>query len=268
MSFHFPSYMSCLVSSRSPVIYSHTVIQLHSHASYTFMYSYIHTFKHTHHIHKIIHARLHFSMSKACHPETCLVVSLQFSHNFSRAKRIACNYLLSLSKVSSPACRITGCHSSCAKRIACKYICKCHPGYIKSRDVTHHVPSELLAYTFLCQANILQIPFIFSKASSPVCQITRCHPSCAKRTTCKYLLFSQECHPRYVGSRDVTPHVTSEQLAKTFYFVLVIIFFLSIQSFIYFRFLNFILISKVQGLRHCHSWPPCQLSRLVLIYEV
>ena len=141
--------------------------------------------------------------------------------------------------MSSPVCRITGCHSSCAKRIACKYIFKCHPRYVKSRDVTHHVPSELLAYTFLCQANILQIPFIFSKASSLVCQITRCHSSCAKRTTCKYLLFSQKCHPRYVGSRDVTPHVTSEQLAKTFYFVLVIIFFPFYSVFYLFLFFKF-----------------------------
>jgi len=29
-------------------------------------------------------------------------------------------------------------------------------------------------------------------------------------TACKYNLFSQKCHPRYVGSRDVTPHVPSK----------------------------------------------------------
>jgi len=53
-----------------------------------------------------------------------------------------------------------------------------HPQYVGSRDVTHHVPSEQLAITF-----------IFIK-----------------------------CHPQYVGSRDVTHHVSSEQFANTFIF--------------------------------------------------
>ena len=180
-------------------------------------------------------------MSKACHLESCLAISLQFGPNSSCAKRIACNYLLSLSKVSFLVFRITICHSSCVKRIAFKYLFKCHPDmldhemplimfqannlqipqkchprHVGSRDVTHHVPSEQLANTFLsvisgmsdhemslimCQENSLQIPF------------------CAKRTSFKYLLFSQKYHPRYVKSRDVTHHVPSEQLANTFYFL-------------------------------------------------
>ena len=159
ISVDFPSYLSRLVLSRSPVIYSHTVTQ-----SYKL---YIHTFMHTHHIHNIIHAWLHFSMSKACHLESCLAISLQFGPNSSCAKRIACNYLLSLSKVSFLVFRITICHSSCVKRIAFKYLFKCHPDMLD-----HEMP------LIMFQANNLQIP--------------------------------QKCHPRHVGSRDVTHHVPSE----------------------------------------------------------
>jgi len=74
MSVHLPSYMSCLVSSSSPVMvqlyslyshtsYIHTVIQvtfIHSYIYtfvqfyiHTFLLSLIHTFMHTQHIHNI-----------------------------------------------------------------------------------------------------------------------------------------------------------------------------------------------------------------------
>jgi len=50
-----PSYLSCLVSSSSPVTYSHTNhihTFIHPYIN-TFIYSYIHTFMRTHHIHNI-----------------------------------------------------------------------------------------------------------------------------------------------------------------------------------------------------------------------
>ena len=133
--------------------------------------------------------------------------------------------------MSSLVCRITRCHSSCAKQTTCKYLLNFLKIFIPSMSdhemslimcQANNLQSPLFLSSvilsmsghemslIMCQVNSLQIPLSFSKVSSSVCRVTRCHSSCAKWQVLQTnnlqipFNFSQNSHLQCVGLRDVT----------------------------------------------------------------
>jgi len=105
------SHLSCPVLFRQGHLL-YTVIKSYKLYIHTFIRSCIHIIYTTSFIHDCIF-----------HPKSCLTVSLQFGPNELKWQVLQTNNLqihFIFSKVSSPVCRITRCHSSCAKRTTCK----------------------------------------------------------------------------------------------------------------------------------------------------